>query len=107
MVVVIDRRDALTLTFAAAGVAVFDPASAQRPASFDPVAMAKLRAGEIAREIANSPRDAAVPEPAGDSVFTTGLLLQAGLRAFLLVSQRQGVALPGAPAQTDPPNLVE
>jgi hypothetical protein len=103
----LDRRDACLLTLAAAGVTVFDPAIAQQPVGFDPVAFAKLRAGEIAREIANSPRDVSVPEPARDTVFMTGLLLQAGLRAFLPVSQRQGVALPGAPVRTDPPNLVE
>ena len=103
----LDRRDACLLTLAAAGLSVFDPAIAQQPAGFDPVAMAKLRAGEIAREIANTPRDATIPEPRGDSVFMTGLLLQAGLRAFLPVSQRQGVALAGAPAQTDPPELIE
>ena len=97
----LDRRDACLLTLAAAGVTVFDPAIAQQPVGFDPVAFAKLRAGEIAREIANSPRDVSVPEPVRDTVFMTGLLLQAGLRAFLPVSQRQGVALAGAPAPTD------
>ncbi len=96
----LDRRDACLLTLAAAGVTVFDPAIAQQPVGFDPVAFAKLRAGEIAREIANSPRDVSVPEPARDTVFMTGLLLQAGLRAFLPVSQRQGVALAGS-AGTD------
>jgi len=79
---------------------------AQNSSDFDPVATGKLRAGEIAREIAASRRDASVPEPSRDEMFNTGLLLQAGLRALLPVEQRQGVALPGTPSPGDPEELV-
>ena len=74
---------------------------------FDPVATARLRAGEIAREITASGRDLSVPEPPQGEVFNTGLLLQAGLRALLPVSERQDVALPGNPSPSDPVPLVE
>jgi hypothetical protein len=82
-------------------------AGAQDPKGFDPVATARLRAGEVAREIAASGRDPSVPEPAPAEVFNAGLLLQAGLRALLPVSERQGVALPGGPSPTDPASPVE
>jgi hypothetical protein len=75
--------------------------------TFDPVAVARLRAGEIAHEIAASGRTSSVPEPPPAEVFNTGLLLQAGLRALLPVSERQGVALPGNPSPNDPAPLVE
>ena len=84
-----------------------DPAVAHNVDFFDPVATARLRAGEIAREIANSGRDPSVPEPSQTEVFNTGLLLQAGLRALLPVPERQGVALPGDPSPEDPKSLVE
>ena len=80
--------------------------SAQEPYNFDPVALAKLRAGEIAREILGSVRDAAVSEPSRDAVFNTGLLLQAGLRALLPIQERRDVALPGTPSSKDPAELV-
>jgi hypothetical protein len=86
--------------------AMLDPARAQSPSDFDPVAPAKLRAGEIFREIAGSGRDASSPEPAHDELFNTGLLLQAGLRALLPVKERQGVALPGMPSPNDPKELI-
>jgi hypothetical protein len=67
---------------------------AQQHFDFDPVAIAKLRAGEIAREIEGSVRDTSIPEPSRDSVFNTGLLLQAGLRALLPAQERLEVILP-------------
>ena len=81
-------------------------ARAQNDLNFDPIATAKLRAGEIAREITASARDASISEPSRDDLFNTGLLLQAGLRALLPVQQRQGVALPGTPSPSDPQALV-
>jgi hypothetical protein len=81
-------------------------ARAQNSPDFDPVATAKMRAGEIARRIVASPRDASVPEPSWEEMFDTGLLLQAGLRALLPVLERQGVALPGTPSPSDPQELV-
>jgi hypothetical protein len=81
-------------------------ARAQNGPDFDPIATAKLRAGEIAREITASARDASIPEPSREDIFNTGLLLQAGLRALLPVGERQGVALPGTPSPSDPQELV-
>jgi hypothetical protein len=81
-------------------------ARAQNGPDFDPVATAKLRAGEIARRIVASPRDASVPEPLWEEMFDSGLLLQAGLRALLPIKERQGVALPGPPSPGDPEELV-
>jgi hypothetical protein len=81
-------------------------ARAQNGLDFDPIATAKLRAGEIAREITASARDASIPEPSREDIFNTGLLLQAGLRALLPVEERQGVALPGTPSPSDPQELV-
>jgi len=81
--------------------------SAQQLFNFDPVAIAKLRAGEIAREISDSMRESSVPEPPRDAVFNTGLLLQAGVRALLPVNQRGDVALPGSPSPKDPIELTE
>jgi hypothetical protein len=81
-------------------------ARAQNGPDFDPVATAKLRAGEIARRIVASPRDASVPEPSWEEMFDSGLLLQAGLRALLPIKERQGVALPGPPSPGDPEELV-
>jgi hypothetical protein len=102
----IDRRLALAVAAAVAlGVAV-DLPRAQNLSGFDPAATARLRAGEIAREIAASGRDASVPEPSRDDVFNTGLLLQAGLRALLPVRERQGIALPGTPSPSDPSELT-
>jgi hypothetical protein len=89
-----------------AGMSALSQAHAQAPGNFDPIATAKLRAGEIAREIAGSERDPSVLEPSRDDMFNTGLLLQAGLRALLPVQERQGVALPGTPSPKDPPELT-
>jgi hypothetical protein len=94
------------LALATAGALMLNPVEAQQHLNFDPVAIAKLRAGEIAREISGSDRDASVSEPSNDTIFTTGLLLQAGLRALLPVPERQGVALPGTPSPNDPSELV-
>jgi hypothetical protein len=102
----IDRRLALSAVAAIALGAAIDPLRAQNLSSFDPVATARLRAGEIAREIAASGRDASVPEPSRDDIFNTGLLLQAGLRALLPVQERQGIALPGTPSSSDPSELI-
>jgi len=88
------------------GASALSPVQAQALGDFDPIATAKLRAGEIAREIAGSERDVSVPEPSRDDTFNTGLLLQAGLRALLPIQQRQGVALPGTPSAKDPPELT-
>jgi hypothetical protein len=101
----IDRRRLLMIPLA--GVTIFaDESGAQEHYNFDPIAVAKLRAGEIAREISGSARDGSVPEPSKDAVFNTGLLLQAGLRALLPVPERRDVALPGTPSSKDPPDLV-
>ena len=101
----IDRRRVFMIPFA--GITIFAGESrAQEHYNFDPVAAAKLRAGEIAREISGSARDGSVPEPSKDAVFNTGLLLQAGLRALLPFQDRQDVALPGTPSSKDPPDLV-
>jgi hypothetical protein len=85
---------------------MLDLARAQSPSDFDPAATAKLRAGEILREIVGSGRDASRPELAHDALFNTGLLLQAGLRALLPAHERQGVALPGTPSSSDPKELI-
>lgn len=83
------------------------PAAPQGVSSFDPIATARLRAGEVNREIEASGRDLSVPQPPPTQVFNTGLLLQAGLRALVPVSERPGIALPGDPSPNDPPPLVE
>jgi hypothetical protein len=98
----IDRRLSLAAVTAIALGAAVDALRGQNLAPFDPVATARLRAGEIAREIA----DASVPEPSRDDMFNTGLLLQAGLRALLPVRERQGIALPGTPSPSDPSELT-
>jgi hypothetical protein len=100
------RRLALVIAWVIAGASVLSPAQTQIRSDFDPVAIAKLRAGEIAREIAGSERDQSVPAPSRDDTFNTGLLLQAGLRALLPVQERQGVALPGTPSPKDPQELT-
>jgi|SoiMethySBSTD1v2_1073268.scaffolds.fasta_scaffold1679310_2 hypothetical protein len=102
----IDRRLALAAVASIALGAAVDPLRARNLSAFDPVATAKLRAGEIAREIAASGRDASVPEPSRDDIFNTGLLLQAGLRALLPIQERQGIALPGTPSASDPSELI-
>jgi hypothetical protein len=73
-------------------------------ADFDPVAFAKLRAGEIARTIAGTEHERTFAEAAPEYAFETGLLPQAGLRALLPIREREGVALPGTPS---PSELVE
>jgi len=103
----VDRRGAFIILVGLMMTSALDRADAQQPVEFDPVAFAKLRAGEIAREISASPRDPSIPEPSRDVVFDTGLLLQAGLRALLPVPERDGVALPGKASPRDPPALVE
>jgi hypothetical protein len=80
---------------------------AQNLPNFDPVSIARLRAGEVTRVITGSPRDESIVTPPREQVFETALLLQAGLRALLPVEQREGVALPGSPSSSDPPQLVE
>jgi hypothetical protein len=102
----INRRLALAAVAAIALGAAVDPLRAQNLSAFDPVATAKLRAGEITREITASSRDTSVPEPSRDDIFNTGLLLQAGLRALLPVQERQGIALPGTPSSSDPSELI-
>src|SRR5262249_42566986 len=102
----INRRLALAAVAAIALGAAVDLPRAQNASAFDPVATAKLRAGEIAREIGASGRDGSVPEPSRDDIFNTGLLLQAGLRALLPVQERQGIALPGTPSPSDPSELT-
>jgi hypothetical protein len=86
---------------------VLERGSAQQSLEFDPVAMARLRAGEVVREISQSARETSVPEPPRDAVFNTGLLLQAGLRALLPVNERKDVALPGSASPNDPKELIE
>jgi hypothetical protein len=88
-------------------VSMASPGAAQGGGSFDPVATARLRAGEIFREIIESGRDPSLPEPTQVEVFNTGLLLQAGLRALLPVADRRDIALPGTPSPSDPKPLVE
>jgi hypothetical protein len=102
----INRRFAVLITLTMGLNATLDMTRAEDSPNFDPIATAKLRAGEIAREITVSARDASIPEPSREEVFNTGLLLQAGLRALLPVQERQGVALPGTPSPTDPRELV-
>jgi hypothetical protein len=102
----IDRRFALIIATITILSFALNMAQAQDVPDFDPIATAKLRAGEIVREITASARDASVPEPSRDDIFNTGLLLQAGLRALLPVEERQGVALPGMPSQSDPQELA-
>lgn len=104
----VSRRRALAIAFSLGlGRHVMpDLAQAQSLSDFDPVAIAKLRVGEIVREIVGSGRDTSRPEPSHDDLFNTSLLLQAGLRALLPVQDRQGVALPGAPSPNDPKELV-
>jgi hypothetical protein len=102
-----DRREAYMLLLAIAAILVSTSTGAPQGMNFDPVATAKLRAGEIVREISGSERDRSVPEPSWDTIFNTGLLLQAGLRALLPVQERQGVALPGVPSPNDPAELIE
>ena len=79
----------------------------QQNLDFNPVAIAKLRAGEIAHKISESMRETSVPDPPSGAVFNTGLLLQAGLRALLPVNERGDVALPGAASPRDPIELIE
>jgi hypothetical protein len=102
-----DRRETCMLLLAVTATCVPTCTGAQQDMNFDPVATAKLRAGEIVREISGTERDRSVPEPSWDTIFNTGLLLQAGLRALLPVQERQGVALPGMPSSKDPPELIE
>jgi len=102
----VNRRLAIASCIGLGCHVMLDLARAQSPSGFDPVATAKLRAGEILREIVGSGRDASRPEPAHDALFNTGLLLQAGLRALLPVQERQGVALPGTPPPNDPKELI-
>jgi hypothetical protein len=104
----VNRRRALVIV-SSAGLgcrAMLGLARAESPSDFDPVATAKLRAGEIVRAIVGSGRDASRPEPAHDELLNTGLLLQAGLRALLPVQERPGVALPGTPSPNDPKELI-
>jgi len=103
----IGRRSALVIALAMASACSLGTIRAQMRSDFDPVATAKLRAGEIAREIAGSQRDESVPEPARDDIFETGLLLQAGLRALLPIREREGISLPGTPSSRDPKELAE
>lgn len=70
---------------------------------FDPMALAKLRIGEIVEAIKQSGRVSQVREP--DNLFSTALLIQAGLRALLPPAERVGVALPGVPNPNDPQGL--
>ncbi len=103
----VNRRSAFMIALSLVGTSGLGRVRAQQSFAFDPVATAKLRAGEIARIIEESPRDPEFSEPARNAVFNTGLLLQAGLRALLPVQEREGVALPGAPSPNDPPELAE
>lgn len=103
----IDRRLTLVIALVMAGACSLGTIRAQMRSDFDPVATAKLRAGEIAREITGSQRDKSVPEPMRDDIFETGLLLQAGLRALLPIREREGVSLPGTPSPSDPKELTE
>lgn len=98
------RRRALVISLCV--LLSFERAGAQVTSDFDPVGFAKLRAGEIARAIRDSPRQAATREVDQADLFVIGLLLQAGLRALLPVSEREGVALPGEPGTADPEDLV-
>jgi hypothetical protein len=70
---------------------------------FDPMALAKLRIGEIVEAIKQSGRVSKEREP--DNLFSTALLIQAGLRALLPPAERVGVAMPGLPNPKDPQAL--
>ena len=102
----VTRAAALIACWMGFSMAVIPP-EGQAGGSSDSVTIARLRAGEIAREITASRRDPSHPEPSQLEVFNTGLLLQAGLRALLPVNARQGVALPGVPSPHDPKLLVD
>jgi hypothetical protein len=102
----INRRFAVLITLTMGLNATLNMTRAEDTPDFDPIATAKLRAGEIAREITASARDVSIPEPSREDIFNMGLLLQAGLRALLPVQERQGVALPGTPSASDPQELV-
>jgi hypothetical protein len=104
---IIDRRRVFLTPLMTLGSLRSESSIAADRHRFDPVAVAKLRAGEVAREITESGRDPSVPGASADAVFSTGLLLQAGLRALLPVAQRQDVALPGAPSANDSRELVD
>jgi hypothetical protein len=102
-----NRRLALAAVSIGFGYRVIpDLVRAEGVSDFNPVAMAKLRIGELVRKIAEGRRDTSRPEPAHDELFNTGLLLQAGLRALLPVQERQGVALPGMSSPSDPRELI-
>jgi hypothetical protein len=103
----IDRRGVFMIPLAGITILAPDGANAQQHYNFDPIAVAKLRAGEIAGAISGTVRDTAVAEPSSDAVFSTGLLLQAGLRALLPVRERRDVALPGTQSSRDPIELTE
>jgi hypothetical protein len=106
--ILVTKRTALAATLMTCWVAssLAGPPEAQG-AQADPVTLARLRTGEIVREIADSRRDPSRPEPSQLQVLNTALLLQAGLRALLPVDARQGIALPGIPSTKDPKPLVE
>jgi hypothetical protein len=67
------------------------------------MALAKLRIGEIVEAIKQSGRVSKEREP--DNLFSTALLIQAGLRALLPPAERVGVAMPGLPNPKDPQAL--
>lgn len=73
--------------------------------TFDPHALAKLRIGELVEEIKQAERIVSLPQ--SPDLFFSALLLQAGLRALLPLSERQGVALPGSPNPKEPRELTE
>lgn len=103
----VSRRAMLSAFFAIAAGLGLEEGNAQQNLEFNPVEMARLRAGEVAKEISASARETSIPEPPRDAVFNTGLLLQAGLRALLPISERTGVALPGSASPRDPKELIE
>jgi hypothetical protein len=104
---IVDRRRVFLIPFMTLGSLRSETSIAGGSHGFEPVAIAKLRAGEVAREITESGRDPGAPDVSSEAVFNTGLLLQAGLRALLPIEQRQDVALPGSPSTKDTRELVD
>lgn len=62
---------------------------------FRPIPVAKELIGNLTDSIKETDRDLSVPLPENPrATFNTALLLQAGLRALLLVEEREGIAEP-------------
>jgi len=85
---------------------MLDLARAESPSDFDPVATAKLRAGEIVSRNSRQRTRRVSSRTGARRIINTGLLLQAGLRALLPVHERRGVAAARTPSPNDPKELI-